>query len=105
MVNPYLLLATHMAAGLDGIKNEIDPGEAILRENVWNLSHEERRKRGMILLPQNLMEAIEALEEDEVVKSGLGPIADEYIRLKKAEWSEFMRQVTPWEVSRYLTML
>jgi glutamine synthetase len=105
MVNPYLLLAAHMAAGLDGIRNEIDPGEAIIGENVWNLSFDERRARGMILLPQNLMEAVEALEADEVVCSGLGAIADEYIRLKKAEWSEFMRQVTPWEVGRYLTLL
>ncbi len=105
MVNPYLLLAVHMAAGLDGIRNEIDPGEAIFKENVWNLSHEERRARGMILLPQNLMEAIEELEDDDVVRSGLGPIAEEFIRLKKAEWSEFMRQVTPWEVNRYLGLL
>lgn len=105
MVNPYLLMAAHIAAGLDGIKNEIDPGDAIIGENVWNLSHEARRERGMILLPQNLMEAVEALEADEVVQSGLGPIAKEFIRLKKAEWTEFMRHVTPWEVDRYLTFL
>ncbi len=60
----------------------------------------------MRLLPQNLSEAVTALEEDEVVKAALGPIADEFIRLKKAEWGEFMRnQVTPWEIKRYLTML
>lgn len=105
MVNPYLLLAVQMAAGLDGIKNKIDPGDAIIGENVWNLSHECRRERGMILLPQNMAEAIEALEADEVVQSGLGVIADEYIRLKKAEWGEFMRTVTPWEVNRYLTFI
>lgn len=105
MVNPYLLLAVQMAAGLDGIRNEIDPGDAIIGENVWNLSYEERIARGMILLPQNLMEAVEELEADEVVKSGLGPIADEFIRLKKAEWGEFMRHVTPWEVERYCTFL
>ena len=105
MVNPYLLMAAHIAAGLDGIKNRIDPGDAIIGENVWNLSHDKRRERGMILLPQNLMEAVTALEEDDVVRAGLGPIADELIRLKKAEWSEFMRQVTPWEVDRYLTYL
>jgi glutamine synthetase len=105
MVNPYLFMAAHMAAGLDGIKNRIDPGDPIIGENVWNLSYDQRRERGMLLLPQNLMEAIEALEADEVVKSGLGPIAHEYIRLKKAEWGEFMKHVTPWEVDRYLTML
>lgn len=105
MVNPYLMMASQIAAGLDGIKNRIDPGEAIIGENVWNLSFEERRKRGMILLPQNQMDAIKALEADDVVKAGLGPIAEEYIKLKKAEWSEYMRQVTPWEVDRYLTLL
>jgi glutamine synthetase len=40
-----------------------------------------------------------------VVKAGLGPIADEFIRLKKSEWGEFMKHVTPWEVDRYLTLL
>ena len=105
MVNPYLLGAVHIAAGLDGIKNKIDPGEAIVGENVWNLPHDERRRRGMILLPQNLMEAVEALEADPVIRAGLGPIAEEFIKIKKAEWSEFMRLVTPWEVDRYLTFI
>ncbi|AOY59509.1 uncharacterized protein Dmul_27370 [Desulfococcus multivorans] len=105
MVNPYLLMAAHIAAGLDGIKNRIDPGDAVIGENVWNLPYDQRRKRGMILLPQNLMDAVTALEADEVVCSGLGPIAEEFIRLKRAEWSEFMRHVTPWEVKRYLTFI
>ena len=104
MVNPYLYLAVHIAAGLDGIENEIDPGEAIIGKNIWNLSIDERREMGMTLLPQNLMEAVEALEADEVVRSGLGPIADEFIKLKKKEWGEFMRHVTPWEVDRTLTL-
>ena len=105
MVNPYLLLAVNIAAGLDGIKNEIDPGDAIMGKNIWNLSIQERRELGMILLPQNLMEAVEALEADEVIQNGLGPIAGEYIKLKKAQWGEFMRHVTPWEVDRSLTLL
>lgn len=105
-VNPYLLTAVHMAAGLDGIMNEIDPGEPCIGTNVYEMPFDERRRRGMTGLPQNLLEAVTALEEDEVVTSALGPIADEFIRLKKSEWSEFMRhQVTPWEIKRYLTML
>lgn len=104
MVNPYLYLAAHIAAGLDGIENKIDPGEAIKDKNVWDLSFEEREEYGMIRLPQNLLEAVEELEGDEVVKEGLGPIADEYIRLKKAEWGTFMRHVTSWEIDRTLTM-
>ena len=105
MVNPYLLLAVNIAAGLDGIANEIDPGDAVIGKNIWDLSIEERKELGMILLPQNLMEAIEAIEADDVVKNGLGLIADEYIKLKKAEWGEFMRHVTPWEIQRTLTLL
>jgi glutamine synthetase len=105
VVNPYLYGAAIIAAGLDSIKKEMDPGAAIIEENVWNLSFEERKKRGMIPLPQNLNEAINELEKDEVVKSALGPIADEFIRLKRSEWAEFMCHVTPWEVDRYLTVL
>jgi glutamine synthetase len=105
MVNPYLLLAVQIAAGLYGIENEIDPGDAIIGKNIWNLSIEERKELGMILLPQNLLEAVEELEADDVVKQGLGPIAGEYIKLKKAEWGTFMRHVTPWEIKRTLTLL
>lgn len=104
-VNPYLHLAAYIAAGLDGIRNAIDPGEPCIGINVYEMSYDERRRRGMPLLPQNLLEALEALEADDVVKEGLGPIADEFIRLKKSEWSEFMRHVTPWEIKRYLSML
>ncbi|MGD9331939.1 MAG: type III glutamate--ammonia ligase [Desulfobacterales bacterium] len=105
MVNPYLFMAAHMAAGLDGIRNRIDPGNPIIGENVWDLSYDQRRERGMRLLPQNLLEAVEALESDAVVMAGLGPIANEFVRLKKGEWGEFMKHVTPWEVDRYLTLL
>ena len=91
---------------VDGIRNEIDPGEPCIGTNLYEMPFDERRRRGMTLLPQTLLESVMALEEDEVVKSALGPIADEFIRLKKSEWSEFMRyQVTPWEIKRYLTML
>ena len=105
MVNPYLLLAVNIAAGLDGIANEIDPGDAVVGENLWNFSFEKRKALGMTVLPQNLLEAVEALEDDEVIKQGLGSIADEYIKLKKAQWGEFMRHVTPWEIEQTLTML
>lgn len=103
-VNPYLLGAVYIAAGLDGIKNEIDPGDSCAGVSVYEMSFEERRRRGLTLLPQNLLEAIEELEKDELVKDALGPIADEFTKLKKAEWSEYMRHVTPWEINRYLTM-
>jgi glutamine synthetase len=105
MANPYLVSAVYIAAGLDGIKNKIDPGEPIIGENVWDLPYEERRKHGMTPLPQDLGRACDALEKDEVVRSGLGVLADEYLRLKREEWAEFMSHVTNWEVKRYLTLL
>jgi glutamine synthetase len=104
-VNPYLFCAAYMAAGLDGIKNKIDPGEPVKGINVYELSVEERKRLGMTMLPQNPLEALTALEEDDVVKAGLGAIADEFIKLKKADWGEFMRTVTPWEIERYLTII
>jgi glutamine synthetase len=105
MANPYLVAAVFMAAGLDGIKNEIDPGEPVIGENVWDMPYEERRERGMTPLPQDLGRAVDALEQDEVVKSGLGAIANDYIRLKRAEWGKFMMHVTDWEVKRYLSFV
>jgi glutamine synthetase len=105
MTNPYLVGAVYIAAGLDGIKNGIDPGEPVIGENVWDMPYEERRRRGMEPLPQDLGRAVEALEADDVVRAGLGAIADEYIRLKKAEWAQFMSHVTEWEVKRYLTLI
>ena len=104
MVNPYLYLAAHIGAGLDGIENKIDPGEAIIGKNVWNMSIKERKEMGMILLPQNLLEAVGELEADEVIRESIGPIADEFIHLKKAEWGTYMRHVTSWEIDRTLTM-
>jgi len=74
-VNPYLLMAVNIAAGLDGIRNEIDPGEAIVGKNIWNLSIQERKDLGMILLPQNLLEAVEALEADDVIQAGALPVS------------------------------
>ncbi len=61
--------------------------------------------RGIGTLPQSLAEALDALEADAVVRSALGPIADEFLRLKRAEWREYHAQVGSWEVRRYLTAL
>ncbi|MAF33779.1 MAG: hypothetical protein CL941_07505 [Desulfobacter sp.] len=105
MANPYLVAAVFIAAGLDGIKREIDPGEPVIGESVWDMPYEERRERGMTPLPQDLEWACDALEKDEVGKSGLGAIADDYIRLKRAEWGQFMMHVTGWEVERYITLV
>jgi glutamine synthetase len=102
--NPYLAFAAYLYAGLDGIRRRLDPGEPN-RENAYAQGIEEMARRQIRLLPQSLDEALDELERDEVIKAALGPIAADFIRLKRAEWNDFHRQVTPWEVERLLTML
>ena len=100
--NPYLALAVQLAAGLDGIRHEIDPGPAV-ETNVWELSEEERTRLGMGILPANLGEAVGALERDELLREALGEhIFMNFIEAKKAEWSEYVTQITPWELDTYL---
>ena len=101
--NPYLALAAYISAGLDGMRRELDPGEANLG-NLYELGLEEIRRRGIGLLPQSLAEALEELRQDEVVQGSMGVIYDEFIALKEAEWKEYHGQVTQWELDRYLTM-
>jgi glutamine synthetase len=102
--NPYLAFAAYLGAGLDGIRRRLDPGEPN-RENAYALGPEEMAGRGIRLLPQSLTESLGELERDEVIQAALGPIAAEFLRLKHAEWDEYHRQVTDWEVARYLTLL
>ncbi|MFQ5678544.1 MAG: type I glutamate--ammonia ligase [Gemmatimonadota bacterium] len=100
--NPYLALATQLAAGLDGLRNQIDPGPPV-DTNVWKLSEEERRKYQMDTLPANLAEAIGELENDEILREAMGEhILAHFVQAKKEEWSEYIAQVTGWELETYL---
>ena len=103
-MNPYLASAAIAAAGLDGIERKLDPGEP-LNINLYDLTPEQIRERGIGLLPQSLKEAVDALEADEVVKQGIGvELAQEFIQLKRMEWVEYSRHVSEWETRRYLEM-
>ncbi|MGV0026970.1 type III glutamate--ammonia ligase [Phormidesmis priestleyi] len=99
--NPYLATAVAIAAGLDGIEKELDPGEPH-NVNLYDFSDAELNEKGIKVLPQSLKEAIDALESDHVIKNALGVLADEFISLKRMEWIEYMRHVSEWEVQRYL---
>ena len=101
--NPYLALAAYLAAGMDGVARGLHPGEPNLT-NMYDLGLEEITRRGIRLLPQTLSESVEALRSDEVVQGALGVIYDEFVELKEAEWKEYHRQVSQWELDRYLTM-
>jgi glutamine synthetase len=102
--NPYLAFAAYLYAGLDGVKRQLDPGEPNLG-NMYEMSLEEMTRRKIRVLPQSLSEALDELERDEVIQKALGPIAAEFLKLKRMEWNDYHRQVSAWEVERYLTML
>ena len=100
--NPYLSFAAYVAAGLDGIKRELLPGEPN-KENMYEKTVEDLKARSIGVLPQSLEEALNCLEEDDIVLSGLGPLAKDFVELKRLEWLEYHRLVSQWEVDRYLT--
>ena len=100
--NPYLAVAAMLAAGLDGIERQIDPGERN-DDNLYEVPEAELQRRGITFLPSSLREAIDCLAEDAVVKEALGTeYADYYLRVKSEEWREYHQSVSQWELDRYL---
>ena len=100
--NPYLAFAVCLAAGLDGIENQIEPPQAI-SGNVFELEAKERERLGIELLPTSLKEAVEEFEKDEFVQGVLGTHASQkYLDAKRAEWIQYTTQVTSWEIDEYL---
>ncbi|ALK04641.1 L-glutamine synthetase [Methanosarcina thermophila] len=103
--NPYLAFALMLRAGLDGIKNKIDPGEPT-NANIFHLTEKEREKRGIRSLPANLKEAIDEMRGSEFVKEVLGEhVFSHYLCAKEMEWNEYKAIVHPWELDKYLHML
>jgi glutamine synthetase len=101
-MNPYLATAALIAAGLDGVDREMDPGEPH-NVNFYDMTLDEIKDQGIGILPQNLSEAITALGNDAMFAEALGEgIIKEFTELKRAEWAEYHRHVSDWEVSRYL---
>jgi glutamine synthetase len=100
--NPYLAFAAILAAGLDGIRNELNP-PAPVNKNIYTMSARERARNKIGTLPGNLSEAITALEKDEVIRDALGAhVATHFISAKRQEWQEYIAQVHGWELKRYL---
>ncbi len=99
--NPYLAMTVMLQAGLDGILHKMplaDPMEETLMQGAPG------RMRQLEVLPQSLDEALDALSNDDVILSALGPyVSDRYIAAKRQEFAEYNRQVTEWEVTRYLS--
>lgn len=100
--NPYLVHAAIIAAGLDGVARQLDPGKG-QSGNLYAFTPQECRREGIELLPQNLKEALDELERDEILRESMGPeIVDEFIKVKRQEWHEYHRHVSEWETRRYL---
>jgi len=100
--NPYLTLAVCLAAGLDGIQNEIMPPESVDR-NIFEMTKAERKAAGIQGLPTSLKEAVSEFEKSEFMKGVLGEaFSERYIEKKKAEWEAYSTQITQWEIDQYL---
>jgi len=102
--NPYLTFAVMLAAGLKGIADgyELPPAS---EDDVWALTEAERRTMGYEELPQNLNEALKIMENSELVAAALGEhVFDFFLRNKRAEWDNYRRNVTPFELRTYLNL-
>lgn len=100
--NPYLALATVLKAGLDGIKNKIEP-PAPVNSNVYHMDDKEMEEKQIYSLPSNLSEAIAELSKDDVIKEALGShVYEKFMDAANYEWNEYSRCISQWEIKRYL---
>jgi glutamine synthetase len=103
--NPYLTFAALLHAGLEGIEQGYELPDP-METNLYHLTPEQRKERGIVSLPETLGEAVDALAGSELVRKALGPhIFDRYVELKRAEWDEYRVQLTDWELKKYLSVL
>ncbi|MFD0710729.1 type I glutamate--ammonia ligase [Paenibacillus sp. GCM10027626] len=102
--NPYLALAVMLAAGLDGIRNEL-PLVAPVNQNIYTMEDKVKEEWGIISLPSSLQEALDELVQDEIMTNALGDHAlERFVEAKQIEWDMFRTQVHPWEREQYLTL-
>jgi glutamine synthetase len=103
--NPYLAFAVILAAGLKGIDEGYEmPPEAT--DNIYEISDQERRARGITHVPDDLYEALREMEASDLVAETLGEEVFEYLlRNKRAEWDAYKSYVSPYEIERYLPIL
>jgi len=103
--NPYLTFAALLHAGLEGIEQGYELPEP-METNLYHLTPEQRRERGIVSLPETLGEAIDELSRSELARKALGPhIFDRYVELKRKEWDDYRVQLTEWELGKYLSVL
>ena len=101
-MNPYLAFAVIFQTCIDGIRNNIDPPRPI-EKNLFQLSSNEIKQRKIKSLPRNMFTAIEEFEKSMVAKVALGEfLFSQFIYSKRKEWKDYRKQVTPWELKKYI---
>jgi glutamine synthetase len=99
--NPYLAATLVLAAGLEGIRERIDPGTSN-EDNLYALSEAELQARGISELPRTLDEAVQAFADDPFIETTLGTeLRNEFITYKSEEWRQYHQRVSQWEVDQY----
>jgi glutamine synthetase len=100
--NPYLAFSAMLAAGIDGIENDLPLPEPV-EENLYHFTDEDLKRRNIPTLPATLGEAVDEMEKDDVVRAALGDhVFERLIEAQRTEWGEFRRHVSGWERERYL---
>ncbi len=103
--NPYLAFSCMLRAGLKGIEEKLTPPKPV-EDNIYNMTDEERMKRGIKSLPGSLIEALQLTEKSELVRETLGEhVFKEFIGNKKAEWDNYRKSITDYEIEHYLPVL
>ena len=103
--NPYLVFSVMLAAGLDGIEKGLEP-PAPVEENVYEMTEEQRRRRGIKTLPGSLDEAVALTEKSALVKKALGDhVFNAFIKNKRVECNQYRIQITEYEIKKYLPIL
>ena len=102
--NPYLAIAAVLEAGLDGIRNQIEPDDSVDR-NIYRMNVQERHEEHIQDLPSTLHNALKEFEKDDVMRKVLGDhIFQSFLEAKKLEWASYRQEVTQWERDQYLEM-
>lgn len=100
--NPYLALAVCLAAGMDGIRRKVEPPKSV-EGNLFEMTEEESKERGIEKLPGSLREAAAEFEKDTFIRNVLGEdLSRKYLKAKRKEYEEYSSQVTDWELEKYL---
>jgi glutamine synthetase len=100
--NPYLALAVQLAAGLDGIRNQIDAPDPV-DKNIFELTVRERRRYKVQALPRDLGEAVTEFRKSALMQETLGRhVFEHFLTAKEQEWQDYIAQVHEWEIDRYL---